>query len=163
MQFFYFSRKAGISIAAKSKLIKVTMVTIIALKTDPRIIPTKAVFLFIDNKKDAKEPVQTPVIGRGIPINNIKPKILYLLIFSNLVLVRFKIGFIISDDKRTIKLNAMLKTMPKKLIFLKNDGANFINIFNSTLFLINIFFEQLNAFVKVFEYSSIYKNIGPKI
>ena len=47
--------------------------TINELNRTPKIIPIIALLRDIENRYDAKAPVQTPVNGKGIPTKNIRP------------------------------------------------------------------------------------------
>jgi len=66
-------------------------VTIIPLIITPNMIPEIVRVFGIDKRYAASAPVQTPVNGKGIPINKIKPTVLYLLILFDEVCVLFRI------------------------------------------------------------------------
>ena len=73
------------------KPVKEINVTIIPLIKTPKIIPITLRVLDIERRYAAKEPVHTPVKGNGIPINNINPIDLYLLILFDELYVLFMI------------------------------------------------------------------------
>ena len=64
----------------KLKPVSDIIVTIVALITTPIIIPKTEFLVDIDKRYAANEPVQTPVNGKGIPINKIRPISLCLFI-----------------------------------------------------------------------------------
>ena len=115
---------------------KVIAVTIMPLKRAPTTIPIIDLDKDIDNKYEAREPVQTPVIGKGMPINRIRPNILYFSILWSFLFVRFKIGLMINErifnlSKMSIRGETKYLTKIPIEIFELTAIKNILNQFKS--------------------------------
>ena len=90
------------------------IVIIVADIHSPKIVAINVCFKLKLNKPATRPPVQAPVTGSGIPINTVRPKVLYFIIFGALVFALF--------SRKSTNLTTGLN-----LVFLKNFSSFSIN------------------------------------